>query len=173
MTDLLQACKDGLNISQATTALDGVLNQKIATIQGYLTSVGVSDTVLDSDLAVGTIVLGVTDIWELNGGVAKFSKLFETLAAQLAIRSYANTHAFKVIYDSNGSTSGVPPIDDNVYQQSDTVIILGNLGELEKTGYIYAGWNTKADGSGKDYSDGGYLTIGPADLTLYAKWGAQ
>ncbi|MBQ9642225.1 MAG: InlB B-repeat-containing protein [Bacteroidaceae bacterium] len=42
-----------------------------------------------------------------------------------------------------------------------------------RTGYTFAGWNTKADGTGTDYSNGAAITAtesskGP--VTLYAKW---
>ncbi|MCL2078517.1 MAG: leucine-rich repeat protein [Oscillospiraceae bacterium] len=36
-------------------------------------------------------------------------------------------------------------------------------------GYEFAAWNTKADGSGKDYAPGAALAI-TADTTLYARW---
>jgi len=85
--DLLQACKNGLNISLNTTALDSVLNQKILAVKGYLSGAGVSDTILESDLAIGVIVLGVTDIWELKSGQAKLSAAFNTLASQLVCMS--------------------------------------------------------------------------------------
>ena len=39
-----------------------------------------------------------------------------------------------------------------------------------RSGYTFAGWNTKADGSGAAYGDRDTLTIGAADLTLYAQW---
>ena len=39
-----------------------------------------------------------------------------------------------------------------------------------RTGYIFTGWNTKADGSGTSYTNG--QTITPtSNLTLYAQWG--
>lgn len=168
--DFLAACKTGLNISQTTTTLDAVLNQKIAAVKDYLLAAGVSAVVMDSDLAIGVIVLGVTDLWELNGGQAKLSLMFITLASQLAYQSYANLNAFRVIYDGNGSTSGTVPIDNNVYQQSDIAGVLDNVGTLVRIGFIYTGWNTAVDGTGTDYSGGGLINIGSANVTLYATW---
>ena len=40
---------------------------------------------------------------------------------------------------------------------------------LSKIGYIFKGWNTKADGSGTPYAAGGKITA-DEDLTLYAVW---
>ena len=36
-------------------------------------------------------------------------------------------------------------------------------------GYVFSGWNTKPDGSGKEYSPGQGITL-TKDLTLYAQW---
>ncbi|MGB7568216.1 MAG: FISUMP domain-containing protein, partial [Chitinivibrionales bacterium] len=43
---------------------------------------------------------------------------------------------------------------------------------LTRTNYQFAGWNTKADGSGTSYAAGAMDTIGPANDTLFAKWAA-
>ena len=43
-----------------------------------------------------------------------------------------------------------------------------NVGNLEKNGYIFDGWNSSPDGSGSDYAPG---SSSPAkSITLYAKW---
>jgi uncharacterized repeat protein (TIGR02543 family) len=43
---------------------------------------------------------------------------------------------------------------------------------LERSGYSFEGWNTKADGSGTAYAVGDTITE-DADLTLYAQWEAE
>jgi hypothetical protein len=52
------------------------------------------------------------------------------------------------------------------------VTVLGNSGDLKRTGYDFAGWNTQADGKGTSYTATGSdsFTIGAASVTLYAKW---
>lgn len=74
---------------------------------------------------------------------------------------------YSVNYDANGGT-GTTPADQT-----------GNLGEvvdvsgadtLRRTGYIFRGWNTAADGSGTSYSPKDPLTIPQDGLTLYAQW---
>ena len=75
-----------------------------------------------------------------------------------------------VIYDGNLSTSGSPPTTVN-YKQYQGVSISGNTGTLEKTGYIFNGWNTAANGTGKIYpttSNG--FTMPDSNVTLYAQW---
>jgi uncharacterized repeat protein (TIGR02543 family) len=77
-----------------------------------------------------------------------------------------------VVYDRNGATSGTVPSDGNEYAVGATVTVLGNTGNLVKTGYTYTGWNTKADGTGTTYSQGQTLTMAGANMTLYAEWGS-
>jgi hypothetical protein len=81
--ELLVACKTGLNIPKASTAFDDVLNQKLLAVKGYMTGAGVSATVMESDLAIGVIVMGVADLWEVKSGETKFSPVFHTLVTQL------------------------------------------------------------------------------------------
>jgi uncharacterized repeat protein (TIGR02543 family) len=50
------------------------------------------------------------------------------------------------------------------------VTTLANSGSLLKTGYIFGGWNTEADGTGTNYAAGtGTFNI-TGNTTLYAKW---
>ena len=74
-----------------------------------------------------------------------------------------------VTYDDNGATGGSAPMDGNTYVSGAVVTVLGNTGGLEKTGYIFTGWNTAADGNGTAYAADDTLTI-DADVTLYAQW---
>jgi len=74
-----------------------------------------------------------------------------------------------VKYIDNGSTSGIAPIDDKEYASGATAVVLGNIGNLERTGYTFDGWNTAANGSGKAYNANDTFTI-DANVTLYAQW---
>lgn len=89
MTDqkLIEECKIGLNISTSSTALDGILKQKILAVKSFMKIAGVSEKQMNNDLAVGVIVMGVADLWELEGGEAKFSPAFKTLLSQLTYAS--------------------------------------------------------------------------------------
>ncbi len=77
--------------------------------------------------------------------------------------------AVTVTYYGNGHTGGSVPTDSTVYKENDTVTIL-DKGDLVKTGYLFTGWNTKADGSGTDQAEGSTFTIGTSNVTLYAQW---
>lgn len=85
--ELLAACKTGLNIPEASTVFDAVLTQKLLAVKSFMQGAGVSSALLDDPAAVGAIVIGVTDIYNLSGGEIKFSPLFFTLVTQLACRS--------------------------------------------------------------------------------------
>jgi len=50
------------------------------------------------------------------------------------------------------------------------VAVLGNNGNLMKTGYAFAGWNTAANGSGTMYAGGATFSIGTTNMILYAQW---
>ena len=77
---------------------------------------------------------------------------------------------YTVIYDGNGNTTGTVPTDANVYGPNSSVTVKTNTGNLVKSGFTFAGWNTSADGSGTSYAGGATFTMGTANITLYAKW---
>jgi len=77
---------------------------------------------------------------------------------------------FTVLYDSNGATSGTVPADSASYAPGERVTVLGNMGNLVKTAYRFAGWNTKADGTGTSYPPGSSFSMGMEDAMLYAEW---
>ena len=77
---------------------------------------------------------------------------------------------YDVLYEANGATSGSVPIDSSApYNSGATVTVLGNTGNLIRTGYTFGGWNSKADGTGTDYAVSSTFTINTG-VTLYAKW---
>ena len=83
----------------------------------------------------------------------------------------SNPGTLTINFDGNGSTGG-----STASQQ----IAAGNTASLNtngftRTGYVFTGWNTAADGSGIGYADGADYTVTPATgdatITLYAQWG--
>ncbi|WP_138754460.1 InlB B-repeat-containing protein [Paenibacillus sinopodophylli] len=77
---------------------------------------------------------------------------------------------YTVTYNGNGNTGGTVPTDNKSYGQNELITLLGNTGSLEKTDYAFAGWNTAADRSGKEYMPNAAFTMGSANVTLYAQW---
>ncbi|UKS26305.1 S-layer homology domain-containing protein [Paenibacillus sp. HWE-109] len=80
---------------------------------------------------------------------------------------------YTVTYNGNGNSGGSAPTDSSSYEQSVTVSVYGNTGNLVKTGYTFSGWNTAADGSGTNYNAGTTFSMGTTNVTLYAKWTAN
>lgn len=77
---------------------------------------------------------------------------------------------YSVTYDDNDATSGSVPTDGNEYERNGSATVLGNTGNLVKTGWTFAGWNTAADGSGTTYAAGSTYSNITSNVTLYAKW---
>jgi uncharacterized repeat protein (TIGR02543 family) len=80
---------------------------------------------------------------------------------------------YTVTYNSNGATSGAPPVDGNKYATGATVTVLSNSGSLVNTGYTFSGWNTAANGSGTAYAAGTTFAMGSSNVVLYAQWAAS
>jgi len=80
---------------------------------------------------------------------------------------------YTVTYDGNGNTGGTAPVDgSSPYNFGSTVTVLANTGNLVRTGFTFAGWNTAANGSGTSYAATGAVTftLGAANVVLYARW---
>ena len=85
---------------------------------------------------------------------------------------------YTVTYDGNGATSGDLPANqsDLYHGDSHTVGAPTDLVKYDAANddtYLFHCWNTTSDGTGVDYMPGGQLTMGNADITLYAKWYLQ
>lgn len=89
---------------------------------------------------------------------------FQTISPYVLIQKY-------VTYFGNGQDDGSEPDDSNVYDEGDTVTVLGNTGGLIKSGHTFGGWNTKSDGTGTTYVGGNTFVVGAlSDIRLYAIW---
>ena len=71
----------------------------------------------------------------------------------------------KITFNGNGSTSG--RMADMKVKKGEEVTLPANA--FEKTEHVFAGWNTKADGSGTAYANEGTAKF-DKDTTLYAQW---
>ena len=73
--------------------------------------------------------------------------------------------AYRIDWATNTGTGYMNP---QYAFNGSTVVLDRNI--LKKEGYSFAGWNTKADGSGTAYADGGSFSIDTSDVILYAQW---
>jgi uncharacterized repeat protein (TIGR02543 family) len=76
---------------------------------------------------------------------------------------------YSVTYSRNGATSGAVPVDAAKYASGARATVRGNTGALARSGYMFEGWNTKANGTGTTYKPGAVITV-KGNVTLYAKW---
>jgi len=76
---------------------------------------------------------------------------------------------FTISYNGNGAESGVAPAKQSGDEDSPQSV-QANTGNLVKSGYLFDGWNTSADGSGTSYTPG--ASYKGKNVTLYAKWAA-
>ena len=94
---------------------------------------------------------------------------FTIPASNTTMYSMWTINSYSVNYDGNGSDGGSVPTA-GTYNYNSSAIVRPNSGNLTRTGYTFAGWNTAADGLGTSYAAGDTFTVGISDVTLYAVW---
>jgi hypothetical protein len=77
---------------------------------------------------------------------------------------------YSMIYDPNGASDGLPPLDETKYEAGDTVRIARGGYLLEKSGYSFLGWSTESGGGGYLYQSDEPLFMPDHDVRLYAVW---
>lgn len=86
----------------------------------------------------------------------------------LYVKWVVNT--YKVKYNGNGSTGGSTAESTHTYGVAKNLTANG----FTKTGYLFAGWNTKADGTGTAYTNkqsvSNLTATNNGTVTLYAQW---
>jgi hypothetical protein len=83
---------------------------------------------------------------------------------------YAQWTAYPTLsYDANGGSGTAPA---SVIQAAGTTTTVSDDSGISRSGYLFSGWNTAADGGGKSYATGSTFTF-DADTMLYAQWTAQ
>ena len=86
-----------------------------------------------------------------------------------AVWSETGDVRYWVVYEGNGYTGGVVPVDSNSpYVGGSQVTVLGQ-GTLSRSGYSFLGWATTPSAVTPTYTVGSTFTI-TADTTLYAIW---
>lgn len=120
----------------------------------------------------GTSTSGGT-LFDQNDGTVKPTDLNSSIKTENCSRTlYAqwtpNTYTIK--FNGNGNTSGSTASMSMTYNVAKSLTANG----FKKTGYVFNGWDTKADGSGTDYTNQqsvkNLTTNNGATINLYAKW---
>ena len=123
-----------------------------------LTSASSSTYTKDQTVNVGTIAIDFKVKIEGfgNGTLIKGTRLQN----YSLVGTPSTSHT--VNFDANGGTGTMAP------QIASAAADL-TLNTFTRTGYVFGGWNTAANGSGTAYTDGQEYDFS-ADLTLYAQW---
>ena len=101
-----------------------------------------------------------------NGNSVGSNGLDEWAGFQNMGYSWTTYYYKHVTFDSNGGTGSM---DQQTIENSGTL----TASTMTRDGYVFAGWNTAADGSGTFYPDGAAITATSEDkglVKLYAQW---
>ena len=160
------------SISQSSVT--NVLPQTPISASGNVLSIGTTDVTATAKAKDDDYSYGCSGWTGLPAGGKVTGPVTVTATFTRSLRSYTNyrtacIETYSVTYNGNGAEDGSEPTDNNDYAVDAEVTVLGNAGGLVLTNYTFAGWNTKADGTGDNYTAGGKFNI-TKNTTLYAKW---
>ena len=81
--------------------------------------------------------------------------------------SDGTTGQLTLTFVANGASGTAP---STIAASAGQSITLPGPGALDYSSYVFAGWQTSADGSGTTYAQGSAFTMGALSTTLYALW---
>ncbi len=175
--------KPATSITFTTTLPDAVNVTTVSAKFGGFSNTAGTVTLKVGDTTVGTGSLNATSDVTVSSTSAEVGNTITVTITNIAkgVKAYYISYTYSaggggdtpttytVTYNANGATSGDVPTDDNEYEEGDEVTVLGNTGNLAKTGCAFGGWNTLADGEGDNYDEDDTFEI-TANTTLYAQW---
>ena len=132
---------------------------------------GSTVTVLGSGTLVrsGYLFTGWNTAADGSGTGYSGSDTFTAMRNIVLYAQWALIPTYTVTYNGNGAMGGPAPVDPSSYNTGASVTVLGP-GSLTRTGFLFTGWNTAANGSGIPYAAGSILTIAFSSVILYAQW---
>ena len=158
---------------------DGILYVHFALNVFYQAEVpsGISDVRMQSNnwivnpAQAGDIIDLLKDDQNIRKAKMTFVWRGETYTVKFKLDGSDPFDIFKTVtYDANGATGGtdVAYADSRCIKGQETVTVLDNTWVWP--GHTFAGWNTKADGTGTAYDPGDTFKMPKKDVTLYAQW---
>ena len=153
-----------------TSSYNVISGATFTTSGNKLTIKGITSGTTTKDLKV------VTATNKTGYSFSKWSVASGTVTTATTITATFTANTYTVAYNGNGATGGSTANTTATYDQSVTIASNG----FTKTGYTFAGWTTKTDGSDDGYGwtnwkgtwkyvDGQY-GIANRKLQLYARW---
>lgn len=101
----------------------------------------------------------------------KITKIEKGSTGNLTLCAKWKRNKYKIIYKGNGATSGTMS-DVKTCKYGKTYTLAAN--KFKRKGYVFMGWNTAADGSGKSYANKAEIknlsSKNNKTITLYAQW---
>jgi uncharacterized protein (TIGR02145 family)/uncharacterized repeat protein (TIGR02543 family) len=182
-----------------SNAMDTVVSNKVTLtvtqniVAPSITGQPVSDTVIEGRAATFHVIAtgtnlkyqwqkGNTDITGANASTysvppvastdnaASYRCVVSNTADTIISNSATLTIGYTLTYLGNGNGAGAVPIDTGIYLQNGVIAVKGNEGSLTRTGYIFSGWTSIQNGSGKAYLQNDTLIAGLTNIQLFAKW---
>ncbi len=98
---------------------------------------------------------------------AATSRFFKGTLSNIDIHLW-ESEKYTVVFDANGGTGTMA---NQIIRENETINLSANT--FEREGWGFAGWNTKPDGSGTDYTDAqsvNNIALPNESVTLYAQW---
>ena len=148
---------EGVDTKNPMITLSGVSLSLTADAQGKLNSNTALDIISEGYID-GTIKISTHELSLI--GKSKDAPAKNTAKLKLAVPTYT------VTYDGNGADSG-KTTDNTAYATGTTATVKANGYTCD--GCTFTGWNTKADGSGISYAEGGSIKM-LGNVVLYAQW---
>lgn len=148
---------EGVDTKNPMITLSGVSLSLTADAQGKLNSNTALD-IISNGYIDGTIKISTHELSLI--GKSKDDPAKNTAKLKLAVPTYT------VTYDGNGADSG-KTTDNTAYATGTTATVKANGYTCD--GCTFTGWNTKADGSGISYAEGGSIKM-LGNVVLYAQW---
>ena len=103
----------------------------------------------------------------------------QTLDESRAVLAKLTARKYEITFDLNaGGDKSAKLLTTNVKNYKNGVMTVtfnesvGTLPTAQRTGYVFKGWNTRADGTGTEIEDKDIYDIA-GDVTLYAQWDDQ
>lgn len=102
-----------------------------------------------------------------NAGGTNYAvgSLYDTNTALVLYAKWSS----QITFNGNSNTGGSAPAAVTAIG-SNPATLATNSGNLTRTGYTFAGWNSAADGTGTSYAVGLNTFVATGDVTLYAQW---
>jgi uncharacterized repeat protein (TIGR02543 family) len=109
--------------------------------------------------------------WKDNLGIDYQPGATYSLAnAGVTFTAQWTANPYRVFYNLTEATSGAVPTDSNIYAIANTANVRGNPGNLQRTGYVFAGWADNANRTGRIYVSGDTYTVQTSDINFWAAW---